>query len=435
MEEKYNYNVGIYCRLSKDDDTEGESSSILTQRAMLTDYCIECGYRIFDTYVDDGYSGLNFQRPDFTRLLHDIEGGCIDMVVTKDLSRLGRDYIMTGYYTEIYFPAKNVRYVALGDSFDSLKEDNDIAPFKNILNDMYAKDISRKIKNAKHQHAKDGKIVGTRMPYGYRRSESDRNRLGPDPETAKVVRLIYDLALEGLGSVLIAQELDRKRILTPGAYKFSTGEIHTLPKPNSEQYKWGSAAVINILNDRVYIGDLICLKTESTNYKTKKRVKVPPERQIVTRNCHEAIVSEAEFLRVKELMSQRRCPAKLYRENLFRGLLYCSECGHPLSIAHRKLKYREEDLYRCMHHHYHPEVCTQTHSIYHNMLYDYVLEQLLEIARTMKRKKINSPIINFANVKELTPEVLNVVIKRIEIDHVTSKSKPGKVIKIYWKLE
>ena len=429
MEERYDYTVGIYCRLSKDDDTEGESSSILTQRAMLTDYCIECGYNIFDIYVDDGYSGLNFQRPDFTRLLHDIEDGLIDMVVTKDLSRLGRDYIMTGYYTEIYFPTKNVRYVALGDSFDSLKE-NDIAPFKNILNDMYAKDISRKIKNAKHQHAKDGKIVGTLMPYGYRRSAANRNRLEPDPEAAKVVRLIIDLALEGLGTVLIAQELEARKILSPGPYKALTCEMNTANRSSPNSCAWCSTTVNSILKDRVYTGDLICLKTESTNYKTKKRVKVPPERQIVTRNCHEAIVTEAEFLRVQELMSQRRCPAKMYRENIFRGLLYCSECGHPLSIAHRKLKYREEDLYRCMHHHYHPEVCKQTHSIYHSMLYDYVLEQLLEVARTMKRKKINSPISNYANVKELTTEVLNAVIKRIEIDHVTSKSKPGKVIRI-----
>lgn len=402
---------------------------------MLTDYCLKHGYRIFDIYVDDGYSGLTFQRPDFARLLHDIDAGFIDMVMTKDLSRLGRDYIMTGYYTEIYFPVKNVRYVAPGDNFDSLKEDNDIAPFKNILNDMYAKDISRKIKNAKHQHAKDGKIIGTRMPYGYRRSAADRNRLEPDPEAAKVVRLIFDLALEGRGSVQIARKLEKRMILTPSAYKLSTGEVHTPARPVSAQYAWCSATISSILNNRVYIGDLISLKTETTNYKTKKRIKVSPEQQIVTKNCHEAIVSEAEFLRVKEIVSQHRCPSKTTRENLFRGLLYCSECGHPLSIAHRKLKYREEDQYRCMHHYYHPEACTQTHIIYHNMLYDYVLEQLLEIAKTIKRKKIDSSIINCASVTELSPEVLNSVIKRIEIDHVTSKSKPGKVIKIYWKLE
>ena len=167
MQDNTIYNAGLYLRLSKDDEQAGESISIGTQCSILTDYCQQHGFTIYKTYVDDGYSGLNFERPGFRELLEDVERGVLDVIITKDLSRLGRDYIMTGYYSEIYFQSKGVRYIALADDFDSEKGGNDIAPFKNILNDMYARDISRKIRNAKHQRAKQGLFIGSQTPYGY----------------------------------------------------------------------------------------------------------------------------------------------------------------------------------------------------------------------------------------------------------------------------
>lgn len=169
MQNEREYVAGLYCRLSKDDDQRGESTSIGTQRSILMEYCNTKGYAVYKVYVDDGYSGLNFQRPSFQELLEDVEKGNINMVITKDLSRLGRDYIMTGYYSEIYFQSKDVRYIAIADNFDSLYGNNDIAPFKNILNDMYARDISQKIKNAKRQRAKQGFIVSAQTPYGYKK--------------------------------------------------------------------------------------------------------------------------------------------------------------------------------------------------------------------------------------------------------------------------
>ena len=165
MQEKTTYIAGLYCRLSKDDENCEESVSIGTQRSILTDYCLQNGYRIHKVYIDDGYSGMNFQRPAFQELLEDVERGAVNMVITKDLSRLGRDYIMTGYYSEIFFQAKGVRYIALADEVDSLKGINEIAPFKNILNDLYARDISKKVKNAKHQRAKQGLFIGSQTPY------------------------------------------------------------------------------------------------------------------------------------------------------------------------------------------------------------------------------------------------------------------------------
>lgn len=179
------YHAGLYCRLSKDDDQRGESVSISTQRAMLSSFCQEKGYEIYDFFIDDGFSGLNFERPEFQRMLRTIENGYINMVLTKDLSRLGRDYIMTGYYSEIFFPSRGVRYIALGDHYDSANSENDIAPFKNILNDMYAKDISRKIKSARQQQAKDGCFIGSQAPFGYQRNGP---HLVIDPEAAETVK-------------------------------------------------------------------------------------------------------------------------------------------------------------------------------------------------------------------------------------------------------
>lgn len=433
-----NYTVGIYCRLSKDDDRQGESLSIGTQKSILSDYCENNGYEVFDYYIDDGFSGTNFNRPGFQKLLEDIDNGHINMVVTKDLSRLGRDYIMTGYYSEIYFPNHRVRYVALSDNFDSLNNKNDIAPFMNILNDMYARDISRKIKAAKHQLAKNGLVIASQTPYGYKLSENNERHLLIDHEAAEVVKLIFQLALQNKGTVEIAKELKKRQILTPSAYKYKNGDTRFSKHLNNEvalSHEWNTATIRLILRDKVYVGDLISLKTETINYKTKQRRVVPAEERIVSKSTHEAIVSKEEFEKVQSLISQHLCPADFTRENIFRGLLYCSECGHQLSIAHRKLKYHEDDCYRCMHHFSHPEICKQTHSIYHEPLSQFVINEIHELARAMKRRNIQSRITEYMDIEKLDPVILNAVIKRIEIGHVAKKSKMKNVVKIFWKLE
>ena len=371
MNPKENYHAGLYCRLSKDDDQQGESVSIATQRAILAAYCQEQGYEIHDVYIDDGYSGLNFERPDFQRLLEDIKAEKINMVLTKDLSRLGRDYIMTGYYSEIFFPTQGVRFIALNDNYDSNNLENDIAPFKNILNEMYARDISRKVKSAKRQRARDGKVVGSQAPYGY---VIRNHKFVIDPEAAKVVQLIYELAAQGLGEIEISKHLEQRKIETPGYYKEQNGKLKSSYYHDKNQpYCWSSRMVHKILNDQVYLG-------------------------------------------------------------MFRGLLCCDCCGHKLSIVHRKLTYREDDLYRCMNHHYHPDICPKTHAIYHSMLYPYVLSQVRAFAKSMKKRKIQSPLLSFGEISELTPEILKCAIERIEVGHVSRKTIPSKVVRIYWKL-
>lgn len=426
------YHAGLYCRLSKDDDQQGESVSIANQRSILSSYCKERGYDIYDVYIDDGYSGLNFERPGFQRMLVDIKCGKINLILTKDLSRLGRDYIMTGYYSELYFPAQGVRYIALNDNFDSSSSENDIAPFKNILNDMYAKDISRKIKSARRQQAKDGKYIGSQAPYGYVIRD---HKLIIDPEAAKVVQLIFELTCQGLGEVEICKQLEQRKIESPGYYKERCGELkssyyHDRQRP----YYWCTANINKIVNDQVYLGKLVSLKSETVNYKTKHRVATKPEQRFVTPNAHEPIISPEQFNAAKLVKKSHRCPAKMHRDNIFRGLLYCDCCGHPLSIAHKKLTYREEDLYRCMHHHYHPEACPKTHAIYHSMLYPYVLSQVKAFAKSMRRRRIQSSLTELGEISELTPVILKRVIERIEVGHVSRKSTPAKVVRIYWKL-
>ena len=437
MQEQKTYIAGLYLRLSKDDETQGESVSIGTQRAILTDYCCSHQYQIYKEYIDDGYSGLNFDRPGFRELLQDVERGDINLVITKDLSRLGRYYIMTGYYSEIFFQTKGIRYIALADDVDSLKGHNEIAPFKNILNDMYARDISKKVKNAKHQRAKQGLFIASQAPYGYQKDPDISNHLIPDPEAAEAVKLIFSLCAQGLGNVAIAAELKNRRILTPSAYRYFRGDRKFARYPaiaEEKYYDWCPWTIGGMLKNRVYLGELISLKTEVISCKTKQRIPVPPERQIVTPNAHEALIAPELFEQAQLPRTDHVCFANTRRANLFRGKLFCECCGHPLAISKKQLKERTADIYLCMYHYNHPEKCPKTHRVYHDMLYPYVLQQIQTFAKSMKRRKVHSAIADYAAIEELTPDVLERVIDRIEIGHVKHNSKPGNVIHIYWKL-
>lgn len=431
-----NYHAALYCRLSKDDDLSGESISIGTQRSILEDYCREQGYPVHKIYIDDGYSGTNFNRPGFQELLNDVERGTVNLVITKDLSRLGRDYIMTGYYSEIYFPSKGVRYIAVADNFDSLN-DNDIAPFKNILNDMYARDISRKIKNAKRQRAKNGLQRLAQPPYGYRMNPDIPSRLIIDPEPAEVVRLIFSLTLEGLGQIAIAKELAARKIVAPSVYKHRQGDTRFSgygSVKDDTPYRWSSATIGSILRNPVYTGDLILLKTEVVNHKIGQSASVPDDRRVVIPNAHEPIISREMFEQTAKIRAEHRCPARMGRENLFRGLLFCDCCGHPLTLSRKKLKDREVDIYLCTHHNRHPDECPKTHIIYHEVLYPYILEQIRTLARSMKRRKVNSPICRYADITVLTPNILGAVVDRIEVPHIANCQKRWKSISIRWRL-
>lgn len=304
MIESILYKTAIYCRLSLDDGSLGESGSIQTQKMMLEKYCRDNNFTIKEVYIDDGYSGLNFDRPAFKRLTADIESGNINLVITKDLSRLGRDYLQTGYYTEQYFPLHNVRYIAVNDGVDTLIDNNDIAPFKNILNDMYAKDTSRKVKTAKRLLMQKGLYMAAQPPYGYKKDPNDKNHLVIDEEAAKVVRLIFDLALTNVGVVKITRELNKRGIMSPSIYKANNGDSRftKLTSTRRQMFKnyniesWNTNTVGSILRDVVYVGDMENHKYEVKNYKTKKCTKVPKEEHIIARS---------DFEHVQELIKHR----------------------------------------------------------------------------------------------------------------------------------
>lgn len=342
-EEKKIYLVGIYCRLSKDDGTDNESASIATQKSILTDYVKKQGWHIAKTYVDDGYSGTNFQRPSFQNMIKDIESGLINCVITKDLSRLGRNYLDCGLYLEVFFPEHNVRYIAVNDGVDTLnKSAMDITPFRNILNEMYSADVSVKIKSAYRARFQQGKFMGTTAPYGYVKDPADHNHLLIDDKVAHVVREIFDLALAGNGIAKIRKHINKQHILRPAAYaaeQGATGYERYFEENEENRYIWSENSVRGILRSPIYAGNLAGYKRIAANMKSKKRPSKLPEEWEVIPNTHEGIVTQEEFDIVQQLITSRRLPQnKGGFVNIFAGVIKCVDCGCALRAmnVHRR---------------------------------------------------------------------------------------------------
>ena len=382
MIESVFYNVGIYCRLSLDDGSVGESGSIQTQKMMLEKYCKDNHYTIKEIYIDDGVSGLTFNRSGFQRMLKDIEAGKINMVITKDLSRLGRDYLQTGYYTEQYFPLHNVRYIAINDGIDTLLDNNDIAPFKNILNDMYAKDLSRKVKSAKRQRALNGLFISAQTPYGYIKDPTNKNHLIVDEDVRHIVELIFKLCKEGNGAPYIAKYLEEKQILNPAAYKSLKGDTR-FDRYKDEPYKWKAVTVRKILTDMVYLGHMENGKYKVENYKTKKLVRVPDEEHIIVKNTHEAIISEEDFYTVQTVMKKRHYPAHHQHENLFKSILFCT-CGKRMAIAHKVRKNKTDTFYKCSNHENNPQECPKSNIVQYSLIKKLIEAELMDIIKSLK---------------------------------------------------
>lgn len=328
------YNVGIYCRLSREDGNE-ESQSIASQKEILTEYVTKQGWNIYNTYIDDGYSGTNFDRPGFKRMINDIECGSINLVITKDLSRLGRNYIQTGYYTEEYFPENDVRYIALNDNFDTTKEDNDFIPFKNIINEWYAKDISKKIRFTLDSKAKNGEPRNTVFPiFGYTYNEN-HERI-PCPETAPIVKLIFDTYIKTASAQKVAKLLTEKRIKTPAYYnaiKYNYNRDVVLSKDDDELCRWSSSSIKQILKKKEYLGTYYTSQSKSKNFKIKKRYK--NEDKYEFENRYEAIITEEQFNMAQKLLKRSRSGSIPYEENIFKGILVCADCGKPLRFQRR----------------------------------------------------------------------------------------------------
>ena len=326
--------TALYCRLSRDDEFCTESSSIQSQKAILGQYAKEHGFTDCEYFVDDGYSGTNYDRPDFQRMIGLVEQGAVGTIIVKDLSRLGRNYLETGRYTEVIFPEYRVRFIAINDGVDSATGDNEFAPFKNIINEWYAKDISRKVKSslrAKAAKAAKGEFIGSFPPFGYQKSPVDKHKLIPD-ERAPYVKMMFQMALEGKSSAAIARALEQQRVLTPQAYiheKFgATVAESTLLRP----YSWSGNTVRGILSNQVYLGDMVHYRAKQRSFKDKRRDMLPKDEWVIVKNTHEALIDEQTFQTVQQRVSVKQPFTARNPDNIYRGLIYCGECGGRLAF-------------------------------------------------------------------------------------------------------
>ncbi len=337
------YKVGLSIRLSREDGDDIESESITNQRLLLLNFINELGdkFELVDTYIDDGYSGLNFDRPGFKKMIKDIETKKINMVVTKDLSRLGRDYIETGYYIEKYFPQHNVRYIAVNDGIDTFNdkcEGSDLMPFRLGMNDLYAKDISKKVKTHLEAMKKEGLFASSTAPYGYMKDPKDKHKLIPDPETAPIVKKIFDLYIAGYKTKTIAELLTREQVPTPIVQKNMIGRISRADHPEI----WKYTSIVNILKNKTYLGQLTQHTSQNINYKTKKRRKVPETDWIIVENTHEPIIDKNTFETATRIRKQSNNYSEGRRsvEYVLSNVVYCKDCGSKMSISYDKKRDR-----------------------------------------------------------------------------------------------
>ena len=324
--------TALYCRLSRDDGTEGDSNSISNQKRMLKKYAKENGFANTRFYLDDGYTGTNFNRPGFQKMIKDIELGYIQTVIVKDMSRFGRDYLTVGYYTDTYFPNMGIRFIAINDCVDSADGENELAPFRNVMNEMYARDISRKVRSAHRIRGNSGEPL-SQPPFGYMKAPENKKRWIIDPDAAPIVRRIFQMALDGMGNESIARILEEEKILNPMAYWRSKGMKRAGRTEQPNPYKWSKTTIGSILRQQEYCGDIINFKTYSQSFKNKKRLENPEENWVIFKNVHEPIIEREVFEQVQKLIgkTKRRAPKQENAEkNMFCELLYCADCGKKL---------------------------------------------------------------------------------------------------------
>lgn len=373
--------TALYCRLSRDDGTDNDSNSIINQKKLLQKYAKEHGFENTRNYVDDGYTGTNFNRPGFQKLLEDIDMGYVSVVIVKDMSRLGRDYLQVGYYTDTYFPDRDIRFIAINDCVDSADGENELAPFRNVMNEMYARDISRKVRSSHRLRGNAGEPL-SQPPYGYMKDPLNKKKWNIDNNVAQVVRDIFRMCLEGKGNETIARILQENKVLVPMAYWQSQGLGRGGKKTQENPYKWCKTTVAKILSQQEYCGDIINFKTYSKNFKQKQRIDNPKENWVIFKNVHEPIINRETFERVQELVAKtkRRAPKPTNAEkNMFCDLVYCADCGSKLwfNVKHDKT---DIPFFSCGNYKGNRGTCKSTHYIRADALEQIVMIELRWLA-------------------------------------------------------
>ena len=401
------FNVGIYIRLSQEDKDkkyESDSESVINQKELLRNYVKNNNFNLVKEYVDDGFSGTDFERPGFKSLLEDINNKKINCVIVKDLSRLGRDHVMTGYYIETFFPENNIRFISILESFDSFKNQasNDSSTFIIACNDYYSKQNSVKIRNVLNEKRKNGKFIGSLPSFGYMRDPKDKGHLIPNPETAPIVKKIFKWRADGIGPTEIATRLNNNNVPTPSGYKKTNFSSRLIDRDT-----WNISTVKKILTNRIYTGDMVQHTQTKVNYKSKKKINLDESLWMIVENTHESLVDKTTFEYVQSLRKRytRNVPIKTGREKrILEGKLFCKECGNRLSVYYRKKQ--EYWSINCNRYSRDPKRgrCSS-----HFFPYDYLEEQILE-----KIDESVSTFIKELNIDELNKEVIKTIYKQTQ---------------------
>ena len=337
--------TALYCRLSRDDELQGDSNSIVNQKNILSKYAKDNGFKNLQYFVDDGFSGTNFNRPGWNDLIALVEENKVGAIIVKDMSRLGRDYLKVGFYTEVMFVEKNIRFIAINNGIDSANQlDSDFTPFLNIINEWYAKDTSKKIRAVMKAKGESGKHLTTRPPFGYMKSPDDKTKWIVDEEAAQTVKKFFALCLEGYGTSQIARILKDKKILTPFSYWNSKGQSF---KSSENPYNWSADTIAGIIEKKEYLGHTVNFKTYKQSYKSKKKCTNPEEKQLIFENTHEAIIDVDTWERVQELRKNKRRPTRTGKSNMFSGIAYCADCGQKLYYCTSKYFESRQDHFVC----------------------------------------------------------------------------------------
>lgn len=407
--------TALYCRLSQEDDRAGESLSIENQKAMLLQYAREHHFPNPTFFVDDGVSGVTYDRPGFQAMLAEIEAGRVAVAITKDLSRLGRNSALTGLYTNFTFPQNGVRFIAINDNYDTIdpnRVDNDFAGIKNWFNEFYARDTSRKIRAVQKAKGERGVPLTTNVPYGYVKDPENPRRWVVDPVAADVVKCIFNLCMEGRGPMQIANQLKSDKVLTPTAYRALQG-IKTPNKKPEDPYDWHSSTVVAILERREYTGCTVNFKTYTNSIWDKKQRDNPLEKQAIFPNTHEAIIEEAVFEKVQQVRQQRHRKTRTGRSSIFSGLVYCADCGEKLYYGATNNYRTEGAFFDCSLHWKHKDKCG-THYIREAVLSRLVLKHIQAVTGYILRHEAHFRTVMEEQLRLESSEQIRVRRKRLE---------------------
>lgn len=431
---KQPYNTALYMRLSRDDENYGDSVSIETQRTILRQFAKENQLHVIDEYIDDGWSGTNFERPNFKRMMDDVESGKINCIVTKDLSRFGREHVMMDYYLEFVFPEKKIRYIAVSDNEDTEKGLSDFVPFKNLFNEWFAKDTSRKVKTALHAKFAAGQHICTYAPIGYKKHSEVKNLLEIDEETRWIVEKIFDLACRGAGAAKITNILIDEQIPTAGWLNYTRyGKFAHIyaEAPEEKRYAWTISQVKCILKDEIYIGNSVHGKQTNISYKNKKKIRKPQEEWFRVENTHAAIISKDVFDQVQEQIASRRRKQQDGTTQIFAGLLKCADCGWAMSFGTNKQNTKPYSYFNCTSYRQFGKkhaTCT-AHYIRYDTLYTYVHARLMywwqqaqaDEAKLTERILKAGDRENDAQTKARTASLTRAEKRKEELDRLFSK--------------